>query len=199
MSEVFSAENYVANVIWVKNFSPKNTAKYFSVDHDYLIVFANNKTIWLPHLLPRSTEADDRYSNQDNDPRGDWTSSDLTARNYYSEGTYKVSSPNGKIFQPTMGTYWRVSKETFNELDRDNRIWWGKDGANMPRQKRFLNEVKQGIVPQTLWGHDEVGHTQDAKRELLSIVDFKSAEDVLNIVKPVSLIRRVLQISEREI
>jgi adenine-specific DNA-methyltransferase len=98
-----------------------------------------------------------------------------------------------------MGTYWRVSKETFNELDRDNRIWWGKDGANMPRQKRFLNEVKQGIVPQTLWGHDEVGHTQDAKRELLSIVDFKSAEDVLNTVKPVSLIRRVLQISEREI
>ena len=178
MDEVFGEENFVATVIWQKIFAPKNSAQFFSEDHDYIVVYAKNVEIWKPNLLPRTDEMDRRYQNVENDPRGPWTSSDLTARNYYSEGQYEVTSPNGKKFRPTMGTYWRVSYKNFVDLDRDNRIWWGSSGENMPRLKRFLSDVKQGIVPQTLWTYGEVGHTQDAKRELLSIMDFESSDDV---------------------
>lgn len=192
---VFGPYNFVATVIWQKVFAPKNTAKYFSEDHDYILVYARNKAHWQPYLLPRSGEAEARYNNPDNDPRGPWTSSDLTARNYYSEGQYEVASPGGKTFRPAIGTYWRVSKDKFKELDQDNRIWWGEDGNNMPRLKRFLSEVKPGVVPQTLWKHEDVGNTQEAKKELLAVVTFKRTEDVLNTLKPTRLIRRILQIT----
>ncbi len=195
MDEVFGEENFVATVIWQKIFAPKNSAQFFSEDHDYIVVYAKNVEIWKPNLLPRTDEMDRRYQNVENDPRGPWTSSDLTARNYYSEGQYEVTSPNGKKFRPTMGTYWRVSYKNFVDLDRDNRIWWGSSGENMPRLKRFLSDVKQGIVPQTLWAYNEVGHTQDAKRELLSIMDFESSDDVFITPKPSSLIKRILQIA----
>ena len=192
---VFGNDNFVASVIWQKVFAPKNTAKYFSEDHDYLIVYAKDKESWQPYLLPRTAETDARYSNPDNDSRGPWSSSDLTARNYYSEGQYEVKSPSGKTFKPAMGTYWRVSKEKFEELDREGRIWWGEDGGNMPRLKRFLSGVKPGIVPQTLWKHEDVGNTQEAKKQLLATVRFERTEDVLNTVKPTRLIQQVLQIS----
>lgn len=194
-SLVFGPQNFLANIIWQKIFSAKNTAKYFSGDHDYIISFARNRSVWVPNLLPREGNAEKRYTNPDNDPRGPWSSSDLTARNYYSLGQYQVTGPKGKIFSPAMGTYWRVNHEKFQELDRDGRIWWGKSKTNMPRLKRFLSEVKKGIVPQTLWGHREVGNTQEAKKELLSIIRFNRPEDVLNTVKPVRLLRRVLQIA----
>lgn len=192
--KVFGEENFVSIVIWQKVFSPKNTAKYFSEDHEYVLVYARNKLTWKPNLLPRSAKAVERYSNPDDDPRGVWSSSDLCARNYYSKGEYEVTSPTGKKFHNPKGTYWRISPEKFEELDQDNRIWWGEDGNNMPRLKRFLSDVKQGVVPQTLWTYKSVGHTQDAKKELLSIVNFERTADVLNTVKPINLIRRVLQI-----
>jgi adenine-specific DNA-methyltransferase len=191
----FGEENFVANVIWRKVFSPKNSAKYFSEDHDYILTYAKAKEKWSPNLLPRGEEAKERYSNPDDDERGPWTSGDLTARNYYGEGKYEVESPSGKIHKPAMGTYWRVSKEKFKKLDEDDRIWWGEDGSNMPRLKRFLSEVKQGIVPQTMWHYDEVGHTQEAKKELLATVEFEETEDVLNTVKPTRLLQRILEIS----
>ena len=191
----FGEDNFVANVIWEKVFSPKNSAKYFSEDHDYILTYAKKKEDWSPNLLPRGDEADERYSNPDNDDRGPWTSSDLTARNYYGEGQYTVESPGGKTFSPPSGRYWSISKEEFLRLDEENRIWWGEDGTNMPRRKRFLSEVKQGIVPQTLWNYDEVGHTQEAKKELLATVQFESTEDVLNTVKPTRLIDRILDIT----
>ena len=194
MDEVFGTENFVATVIWQKVFSPKSSAKHFSEDHDFLMVFARRGEVWRPSLLPRTEEADARYDNPDNDPRGPWTSGDLTARNYYSDGQYEVASPSGKTFRPGMGTYWRVNFPRFQELDRDNRIWWGTSGNNMPRLKRFLSEVKQGLVPQTLWPYQEVGHTQEAKQELLDVVRFERTEDVLNTVKPPRLIQRVFQI-----
>ena len=153
MNEVFGEENFVATVIWQKVFAPKNTARQFSEDHDYVVVYARNAAAWSPLLLPRTSEADARYSNPDNDPRGPWTSGDLSARNYYSAGKYEVVGPTGKHFKPVIGRYWIVDRNRFNELNADGRVWWGDAGESMPRLKRFLSEVKQGIVPQTLWLH----------------------------------------------
>jgi len=193
--KVFGAQNFLATVIWQKVFSPKNTAKYFSEDHDYLIVHAKSIAKWAPILLERGDEAIERYKNPDNDDRGPWSSSDLTARNYYSLGTYEVTSPAGKKFKPSVGNYWRVSLEKFKEIDNDNRIWWGQSNDSMPRLKRFLSEVKSGVVPQTLWMHTDVGNTQDAKKELVSRITFDRSEDVFNTVKPPDLIKKVVKIS----
>jgi adenine-specific DNA-methyltransferase len=198
MNEVFGEENFIASVIWQKVFSPKNSAKHFSADHDYIVVYARRADIWRPELLPRTEEMEARYDNPDNDPRGPWTSGDLSARNYYSEGIYPVTCPSGRVVEgPPPGTYWRVSKEKFLEMNQDGRIWWGKEGNGTPRLKRFLSDVKQGRVPQTFWPYSEVGHTQDAKKELMEYVTFENADNVLDTVKPVALIRRMLQLSTR--
>ena len=195
MDEVFGEENFVATIIWQKVFAPKNTAKHYSEDHDYVIAYARRLEAWQPNLVERSERANERYRNPDDDPRGPWSSGDLTARNYYSEGTYEVTSPSGKAFSPSVGNYFRVSETKFRSLDQDGRIWWGKNGDSMPRLKRFLSDVKQGVVPQTLWLHTDVGHTQEAKKELVSAIDFERSEDVFNTVKPTRLIRRILQVA----
>ncbi|MGD0942189.1 MAG: site-specific DNA-methyltransferase [Terracidiphilus sp.] len=192
--EVFGEENFITTVLWQKVYSPKNSARHFSDDHDYVVVYARNSEIWRPSLLPRSDEANARYENIDNDPRGSWKPSDLTARNYYSKGLYEITSPSGKKFTSGVGRYWRQSIEGFHELEQDNRIWWGPQGDAMPSQKRFLTEVQQGMVPQTMWFYKDVGHTQEAKKELLKYVAFKHNENVLNSVKPPRLIQRMLQI-----
>ena len=167
LNEVFGEENFVACVIWQKVFSPKNSARHFSEDHDYVVVYARDAEAWKPRLLPRTEEMEARYSNPDNDPRGPWTSGDLSARNFYGEGTYPVTCPSGRVIDgPPPGTYWRVSPAKFKEFDTENRIWWGSDGNNTPRLKRFLTDVKSGRVPQTLWTYEEVGHTQEAKKEV---------------------------------
>ena len=196
MDEVFGGENFVTTVIWQKIFSPKNTARHFSEDHDYIVVYARNTDAWDRQLLPRTEAMQARYSNPDNDPRGDWTSGDVSARNYYGEGTYSVTCPSGRVIDgPPPGTYWRVSKERFDELDKDGRIWWGEDGNNTPRLKRFLNEVQTGRVPQTLWPYDEVGHTQEAKKELLALMRSPTSDTVFDTPKPTRLVRRMLQIA----
>lgn len=194
--EIFGEHNFVCTIIWQKVFSPKNTAKWFSEDHDYILLYAKEKSIWLPNSLPQTEDMLARYKNPDNDPRGPWTSSDLAARNRYDAGLYPVTCPSGRVIDgPPVGTYWRFSKESFHKLDADNRIWWGEDGNNMPRLKRFLSEVKQGRTPQTFWPWKEVGHTQDAKKTLLKYVPFQNTENVLNSVKPVGLIQRMLQLA----
>jgi adenine-specific DNA-methyltransferase len=145
MNEIFGAENFIATIIWQKIFSSKNTARHFSEDHDYIVVYARNAERWTPNLLPRTDEMDARYSNPDDDPRGPWTSGDLSARNYYGEGTYSVTCPSGRLIAgPPPGMYWRVSPSKLKELDDDKRIWWGANGDNVPRLKRFLSEVKTG-------------------------------------------------------
>lgn len=196
MDEIFGRQNFIATVLWQKVYSPKNSARHFSEDHDYIIVYAINGERWKPNLVPRSSEQDAAYKNRDNDPRGVWKTSDLSARNFYSLGTYEIVGPNGRVIpHPPKGTYWRVSKEKFLEMDADNRIWWGKDGNAIPQIKRFLSEVKPGVVPQTMWFYDDVGHTQDAKKELVSIMEFADSPSVFITPKPSTLIQRILQIA----
>lgn len=195
-NEVFGESNFVAQIIWQKVFSPKNSAKWFSEDHDYILVYARNKESWFPNQLPRTAEMDARYQNPDHDPRGPWTSSDLAARNRYDAGRYSIVTPYGRsIDGPPRGRYWTVSEESFHKLNSEGRIWWGEGGNNMPRLKRFLSDVAEGRTPQTLWPYSEVGHTQDAKKMLLKYVPFEHTGNVLNSVKPVALMQRILQLS----
>lgn len=199
LDEIFGEENFVATCIWHKNYSPKPSAQFFSEDHDYLIVYAKNKATWRPNLLERTEDMDARYFNPDNDFRGLWKPGDLSARNYYGEGTYSITCPSGRVIaEPPGGNYWRVSKTKFEEMDKEGRIWWGQDGNNVPSIKRFLSEVKEGRVPQTLWEYSDVGHTQDAKKELLSILNFASSDDVFVTPKPTALITRILELSSTE-
>ena len=192
-NEVFGEQNFIATVIWRKNYAPKSTAKHFSEDHDYILVFGKNADMWTPHKMPRTEKQNKAYKNPDNDPRGLWRPNNLAARNYYSKGTYSITCPSGRVINgPPSGSYWRVSEEKFHELDKDGRIWWGKDGNNVPAPKIFLTEVSDGIVPQTLWSYEEVGHTQDAKKEIKSIF---SGEMPFDTPKPYHLIERILQIA----
>jgi adenine-specific DNA-methyltransferase len=198
MSKVFGENNFIANVIWQKVYSPKNTAVHFSDDHEYILVYAANRDVWRPNPLPRSAEQDKAYKTTDKDPRGAWKSSDLTARNFYSEGRYPITCPSGRVIDgPPAGTYWRVSKRKFDELNADNRIWWGKDGNNIPAMKRFLTDVKQGVVPQTLWTYGAVGHTQDAKKQLNDILPMERNDDVFSTPKPLQLMDRILRLATK--
>lgn len=195
MDEVFGRNNFVTNIIWRKNYAPKSSAKHFSEDHDHILVYAKNADQWRPNLLPRTEKQNKAYKNPDNDPRGPWRPNNLAARNFYSLGTYPITCPSGRVVAgPPAGSYWRVSEKKFWELDADNRIWWGKNGNNIPAPKIFLSEVKAGRVPQTFWPYDEVGHTQDAKREIVAL--FK--ENVFGTPKPEKLIERVLTIATNE-
>ena len=195
MNEIFGEENFIACVIWQKVYAPKSSAKHFSEDHDYVVIYAKNAEVWRPTLLPRTDEQNAIFKNPDNDPRGLWRANNLAARNYYSKGTYSIVCPGGRLIEgPPRGSYWRISEEKFRELDADGRIWWGEDGNNVPAPKIFLNEVMDGRVPQTFWSYQEVGHTQEAKKELLDVVSFPNSDIVFETPKPTRLLRRILQI-----
>ena len=192
MDEIFGRTNFIDTVIWRKNYSPKSSARHFSSDHDYLSIFATNADIFKPNLMPRTEKQNKAYKNPDNDPRGPWKTSDLSARNFYDLGKYPITTPSGrKIKGPPGGNYWRFKEEKFWQLDADNRIWWGKNGNAIPQIKRFLSEVKQGITPQTIWPYEDVGHTQEAKKEILKLFD----KDVFLTPKPERLIERILHIA----
>lgn len=188
MDDIFGSENFVTNIIWQKKFSPQNDAKYFSDNHDFVVCYAKDKETWRPVLLPRTEKHNKRYSNPDNDPRGPWSSSGLDVKTYQAEYDYPITTPSGRIVNPPTSRCWRCSKEKFEELINDNRIWFGEKGNNVPRVKRFLSEVKQGITPLTVWLHEDVGHTQSATQGLNKIgVAFSNP-------KPHTLIKRILQI-----
>ncbi|MFT3944173.1 MAG: site-specific DNA-methyltransferase [Ancrocorticia sp.] len=194
--EVFGFQNFVAQIIWQKVFSPKNSAQWFSEDHDYIVCYARDKQRWKPNPLPRTAEMDARYKNPDDDPRGPWASSDLAARNRYDAGLYPIETPGGRVIPgPPRGSYWRFSEARFRELAAEGRIWWGNGPDSTPRLKRYLSEVSGGRTPQTFWPYSEVGHTQDAKKTLLKYVPFEHTENVLNSVKPTQIIQRILQLA----
>ena len=192
--EMFGRGSFVANVIWEKRFSPNSTAQFISDSHDHVLVYAMNKSLWKRNLLPREDRHSKGYSNPDGDPRGPWTSGDLSARNSYSAGIYAIETPSGRIIPgPPKGMFWRVSRIKLEELDKDGRIWWGKSGDGVPRLKRFLSEVMDGIVPQTIWRYQEVGHTQEAKKEVIAVVP--AASEVFQTPKPERLIQRIISIA----
>lgn len=198
LDSIFGESNFVATCIWRKNYAPKSSARHFSEDHDYVIVYAKNATVWSPNLLAR-TDAQNAAYRDTGDPRGPWRPNNLAARNYYSKGSYSVTCPSGRVIDgPPAGSYWRVSEEKFWELDRDGRIWWGEDGNNVPAPKIFLSEVKAGRVPQTFWDWTEVGHTQDAKKHLIEIMGQEGHDDVFVTPKPVGLLQRVLELATTE-
>ena len=192
--EVFGRKNFVSNVIWQKKFSPQNDAKWLSDSHDFILVYAKNKEIWRPNLLPRTADMDKRYKNPDNDPRGPWTSSDFTARTYSASTDYPITTPSGRVVLPTKSRSWISSREEFERLVKDNRIWFGKNGNNVPRKKTFLSEVQSGMVPMTTWGYKEVGTTQDAKKEVKTL----DPDTPFQTPKPEKLIQRVLYIASTE-
>jgi len=195
LDEVFGEGNFVDTVIWHKNYAPKATVQYFSSDHDYVLVYAKDINKWKPNLLRRTADQDEVYKNPDNDPRGRWRPNNLAARNYYSKGTYSITCPGGRVIPgPPPGSYWRISEEKLWELHEDGRIWWGEDGNNVPAPKIFLSEVREGRVPQTIWHWSDVGHTQEAKKEIVSIFSEEGSEIFLT-PKPRRLIQRIIELS----
>jgi adenine-specific DNA-methyltransferase len=199
MDEVFGPKNFVASVIWNMMDSPKNSARYLSEDHEYVVVYAADKDVWRPKPLKRSEEMIARYKNPDADPRGPWLLGDLAARNFYAQGRYSIVTPSGKVIEgPPSGSYWRVSEEKFWELDRDKRIWWGKFGSNRPGIKRFLSDVKDGVVPRTLWPWQEVGSTRHSKQEISQILNLGVSSDLFVTPKPTALMQRILQIASEK-
>lgn len=192
--EIFGRNNFINTVIWEKKFSPQNDAKWLSDSHDFILVYAKNKETWRPNLLSRTADMDSRYKNPDNDSRGPWTSSDFTARTYSESTDYPITTPSGRIVTPTKSRSWISSKEEFERLVADNRIWFGKNGNNVPRKKTFLSEVQGGIVPMTTWGFKEVGTTQDAKKEVKAL----NPDDPFATPKPERLIERILTLATNE-
>ena len=192
--EIFGRDNFVNNVIWEKKFSPQPDSRWLSDSHDHVLCYARNKETWRPYLLPRTIEMDNRYKNPDNDPRGVWTSGDLSARTYSAETDYPITTPSGRIVTPPKSRSWVVSQEEFTRLARDNRIWFGVHGKNVPRFKRFLSDVQEGSVSKTIWYRTEVGDNQEAKKETKQF----NEDDVFQTPKPERLIERVLMLSTRE-
>ena len=190
-NEIFGEENFVACIIWEKKFSPQNDDKYLTEAHDYIVLFAKSKEVWRPRLLPRTEEQTAAFTNPDNDLRGAWTSGDLTSKTKAQGHSYCITSPSGKQHYPPTGRQWAPAKETFEGMLSEGRIWFGKSGENFPRAKQFLSEVQQGIVPLTLWKHEDVGHNQEAKQELNALMDRVDFETP----KPVRLLSRMLQIA----
>jgi len=194
MDELFGRDNFVASVIWQKVYTTKNSAKYFSSMHDYVLVYAKDKERWQIGALPRTSKQDDAYSNPDNDPRGPWKATPLHARNKYNAGRYSIKCPTGRVIQgPPSGTYWRVSESSFLQMVEENRIWWGSDGEGIPSQKRFLTDVKQGVTPSTLWLHQDAGHNAEAKNEARAL--FPESDELFLTPKPERLIRQILELA----
>lgn len=191
-NEVFGEENFVASVIWEKKYSPANDAKWLSDNHDYILIYAKQKEIWRPKLLPRGDEQNSRYTNRDNDPRGDWKAADMTVKSYSASYDYPITTPSGRVVTPSEGRCWNTSKENFEKLVADNRIWFGESGDNMPAVKKFLTEVKDGVVPLTIWKYEEVGHNQEGRQELKKLFDDKGFFDG---PKPIRLIGKILKIA----
>ncbi|MDR0628473.1 MAG: site-specific DNA-methyltransferase [Treponema sp.] len=189
--EIFGRNNFVANIIWQKKYSPQNDAKWLSDNHDFIVLYARNKELWRPNLLPRTEAMNARYKNHDNDHRGVWKSGDLSVKTYNESTDYPITTPSGRIVNPPAGYCWRVSKTKLQEMIADNRIWFGPKGNSVPSIKRFLSDVKQGATSLTIWLYQEVGHNQDAKKEIKALIP----DDVFSTPKPERLIQRILTLA----
>ena len=185
---IFGADNFIAQVIWERAYAPVNLKKHFSESHDYVICFAKNIQKAICNGLPRTNEVNDRYSNPDNDIRGVWKAADSTVGPAVQEKIYEITLPSGRKVLPASGRCWLYTKERFAEMVNDNRIWFGPNGDSTPAVKKFLSEVKQGVTPMTIWKYTEVGHSQDATKELKAVFD---GESKFTYPKSVRLIQRI--------
>jgi len=188
--EVFGRENFVTTVVWEKADSPRNSARQFSADHDYILVFSKSPD-WIPRRLPRTEKANSIYSNPDDDPRGPWLPGDPYANKPYSKGQYTITGPSGRTFAPPPGRFWRISEEKLRDLDKEGRIWWGPKGSARPSIKRYMSEVGD-LVPRTLWSKDEVGSNRTSKNEMRDLFPQSSS---FATPKPERLIERVFRLS----
>ena len=193
--EVFGEENFVAKFIWQRAFSPKNDARYVSSSHDYVLMYAKQIDQFNIGRLPRSEEANARYQNPDNDPRGVWSSSDISVKTYNPEYDYPITVPSGRVIEPPAGRCWSLSKNAFFERLQDNRIWFGPDGDGVPRIKRFLTELKHdGMVPTSILMHKDVGHSQEGAQEVSKLL----GGGYFNGPKPVRLLRHLITLANTE-
>lgn len=193
--DVFGEENFIADLVWERAFSPKNDARFISNSHDYVLMYAKNIENFIIGRLPRTEEANARYSNPDNDPRGVWMSSDISVKTYNAENDYPITTPSGRVVEPPAGRCWRLSAKAFAERLQDNRIWFGPDGNGTPRIKRFLTELKfEGMAPTSILFYKEVGHSQEGAQEVSKILDggFFSGP------KPIRLMRRLMTLANLE-
>lgn len=192
---IFGRENFIDEIVWQRAYAPINLKKTLSKSHDNILVYAKNfDSNFELNRLPRDEAATDRYRNPDKDPRGPWQSDNLSVGPAVKRNIYEITTPNGRKVLPPDGRSWVLSQERFEEFKEDNRIWFGEDGGNVPRVKRFLSEVKTGVVAQTLWTYKEVGHNQDAKREVKELF----GKDVFGTPKPEKLIERIIQIGSNK-
>lgn len=192
--EIFGDRNFVDTLIWKKLYGGKNDAKWFTHYHDYILVYAKNKLSWYPNLLPRSDKQNDRYKNPDNDPRGVWKSADFTQFGPTPNCVYEIETPNGSKYYPPEGKRWITTYDKYLKLREDNRLWFGMDGGNIPSQKRYLSEVKQGISQSTFLDYSEVGHSDEANKELKNILGGK----YFDYPKPTRLLQRLLHLGTKD-
>ena len=194
-NEIFGERNLIGKIIWERAFAPKNDAKFFSDSHDYVIVYARNINSFTIGLLPRTEEANSRYKNPDNDPKGPWSADNMTVKTYSAAYDYEITTPNGTIMSPPNGRCWFTSKERMLKLIEEGKVWFGENGGNMPRLKRYLSDVQQGMTPITIWKYSEVGHNQEGRQELKQLFNGKGYFDG---PKPLRLLNRILTIANTQ-
>ena len=189
--EIFGRGNFVANAVWQKKYAPQNDAKWLSDSHDHILIYTKNKDLWQPNLLNRTEAANNLYKNPDNDPRGVWMSDNMSVKTYSEVTDYPIITPSGRTVNPPASRCWAYSKEKLQQLIADNRIWFGAKGNSVPRIKRFLSEVKGGMVAKTIWLREEVGDNQEAKKEIKQF----NSKDVFDTPKPEKLLERIIHLA----
>jgi len=190
--EVFGFHNFIAQLVWERAYSPKNDARFISNSHDYILMFAKNINQFVIGRLDRTEEANARYNNPDNDPRGVWKPSDMSVKTYNAESDYPITTPSGRVVEPPAGRCWSLSRNAFRERLQDNRIWFGPDGDSVPSIKRFLSELKfEGMAPTSILFYKDVGHSQEGAKEVVALLD----KGVFDGPKPVRLLKRLITLA----
>jgi adenine-specific DNA-methyltransferase len=189
--EIFGRVNFVANVIWQKKYAPKSDSKFFSVSHDFLLVIAKDISNFQLGRLAKTEKQTGRYTNKDNDPRGPWKPSDVLRSEVRDYAIFPIKLPSGREVLPPPGTSWRYTKEKFDELIADKRIWFGANGDARPAYKRFLSEVSDTIPSTTIWTYDEVGHNDEAKKEIRALFE----SNLFDTPKPERLLKRIIELA----
>ena len=191
MDEVFGRGNFISTVIWQKKYAPKSDSRYLSESHDFVLVYGRKIDALGLNRIQKGEKQISRYVNKDGDPRGPWKASDVLRNEARDYAVFPVRLPSGREVWPPTGTSWRYTREKFDELIADNRIWFGTDGDARPAYKRFLSEVTDSMPATTLWTFEEVGHNDESKKEMRALFE----QDLFGTPKPERLLQRILHIA----